>query len=180
MILQTNDINRDEDLYIRELQTYLRKTATRHPSIPLVVIDGIFGPETTAAIIAFQEEFGLDPTGRVNLATWSAVFAEYLRILEEEAPAEGVRPFPHPYHIISPGDSGNLVFILQIMLDTIAARYQNIPPVDINGHYDEDTVQAVKSLQMTSGMEPDGKTNKETWNRITRLYNIQPHDELNP
>ena len=179
-MVQTNDIHRDEDLYIRELQTYLRKVATRHDAIPSVAIDGIFGPETTASVTAFQTTFDLSPTGRADRITWNAVYAEYMRIIEEEAPAEGVRPFPNPQHIMLPGDSGNLVFILQIMLDTIAVRYANIPPVEINGHYDEDTVQAVKTMQKTAGLEPDGTTNKDTWNRITRLYNVQPRDELNP
>lgn len=59
-----NDIHQDQDLYIRELQTYLRTVATRHIEIPLIAVDGIFGPETTQAVIAFQESFGLEPTGR--------------------------------------------------------------------------------------------------------------------
>ena len=31
-----NDIHQDQDLYIRELQTYLRTVATRHIEIPLI------------------------------------------------------------------------------------------------------------------------------------------------
>ena len=54
-----NDIHQDQDLYIRELQTYLRTVATRHIEIPLIAVDGIFGPETTQAVIAFQESLSL-------------------------------------------------------------------------------------------------------------------------
>jgi peptidoglycan hydrolase-like protein with peptidoglycan-binding domain len=36
--------------------------------------DGIFGPQTEAAVIAFQERSGLDPTGEVTVKTWLKLF----------------------------------------------------------------------------------------------------------
>jgi hypothetical protein len=36
--------------------------------------DGIFGPQTEAAVLAFQEREGLDPTGEVNVKTWLKLF----------------------------------------------------------------------------------------------------------
>lgn len=180
MTLPANDIQHDQALFIREMQTYLRTVATRHTKIPLIAVDGVYGPETTAAVTAFQKTFGLEPTGRVDRTTWDAIFREYTRIIKEEAPAEAVRPYPHPHHVIVPGDSGNLVLILQIMLDTIAARYSNLPPVEINGHYDEDTEKIVRELQKSAGLEPNGKTDKNTWDHIARLYNTQSRDELHP
>lgn len=180
MTLPFNDIHHDQPLFIRELQHYLRTVATRHPDIPQVAVDGIFSPDTTAAVTAFQKEAGLPTTGRVDRPTWDAVFREFQRIQKAEAPAEAMRPFPNPHHVMQPGDSGNLVFLLQIMLDTITARYVNLPPVKINGHYDTDTADAVRELQKRAWLEPDGKTDKKTWDHIVRLYNIQPRDELNP
>ena len=173
-----NDIHQDQDLYIRELQTYLRTVATRHIEIPLIAVDGIFGPETTQAVIAFQESFGLEPTGRVNRQTWDAIYAEYTRILKVEAPAEALRPFPAPDYVMMPGDTGNLVFFLQIMLDTISERYSNLPPVKKTGIYDEDTQRAVQQMQQLGGLEPNGKTDKATWDKIPRLYNIQGRPEI--
>ena len=175
-----NDITRDEPLYIRELQTYLRKIGTRCIDIPLVAIDGVFGPETTESVTAFQKKAGLDPNGRVNRKTWDAVVKTYARFLREEAPAEAIRPFPSPQHVIEPGDQGPLVGFLQLMLDTISNRYANIHASSITGTYDADTEEAVRDFQRLGGLEPNGKTDKETWNQIARLYNIQDRDELNP
>lgn len=180
MTLPDNDIHKDQALFIRELQHYLRKVSTRHPEIPLIAVDGLYGPETTAAVTAFQRAFRLDPTGRANRKTWDAIFREFRRIEKEEAPAEALRPFPGPHHIIRSGDSGNLVFFLQLMLDTITGRYANLPPVEINGYYDRDTEDAVRELQKRAGLETDGSTDKNTWDHIARLYNVQVHDELNP
>jgi hypothetical protein len=36
--------------------------------------DGIFGPQTEAAVLAFQEREGLDVTGEVNVKTWLKLF----------------------------------------------------------------------------------------------------------
>lgn len=178
MTWTSNDIHHDRDLYIRELQTYLRTIATRHIEIPLIAVDGIFGPETTQAVIAFQESFGLEATGRVNRQTWDAIFNEYTRILKREALAEAIRPFPAPDYVMMPGDTGNLVLFLQIMLDTISQRYSNMTPVKTTGIYDKDTQQAVRQMQKLGGLEPDGKADKATWDKITRLYNIQDRPEI--
>ncbi|MGA9378887.1 MAG: peptidoglycan-binding domain-containing protein, partial [Phormidium sp.] len=36
-------------------------------------IDGIFGKDTQAAVIAAQEKYGLKPDGIVGAATWQAI-----------------------------------------------------------------------------------------------------------
>ena len=51
-------------------------------------------------------------------------------------------------------------------------------PVKTTGIYDKDTQQAVRQMQQLGGLEPDGKADKATWDKITRLYNIQDRPEI--
>jgi peptidoglycan hydrolase-like protein with peptidoglycan-binding domain len=56
-----------------------------HPEIRPVEIDGIYGPDTTAAVIIFQNLYGLPVTGIVNEETWNKLNEVYqLSLLERE------------------------------------------------------------------------------------------------
>ena len=72
----------DERANIFEIQRYLRRISSIHPNIPLVNPDGIYGPETVAAVRAFQLDYGLEPTGLVDNVTWDAIVAEYILITQ--------------------------------------------------------------------------------------------------
>lgn len=61
-------------LVIQELLAYL-STVVRE--IPSLAIDGIFGPETTASVKAFQRLYGLEPTGLVDKETWNLMVRVY-------------------------------------------------------------------------------------------------------
>ncbi|MBR6514359.1 MAG: peptidoglycan-binding protein [Clostridia bacterium] len=67
-----------EDVVI--LQEYLNYIAATYTSIPTVEVDGIFGPSTDAAVIAFQNLFGITPSGVVGILTWSAVADIYTEL----------------------------------------------------------------------------------------------------
>lgn len=71
-----NDIRYDTPLYIRELQSALRDIHFMYPDeIPLINIDGIFGPETTEVVLAAQRLGGREATGIVDYETWMWLFA---------------------------------------------------------------------------------------------------------
>ena len=55
------------------MQQYLNTIAESYPEIPTVNTTGYFGPRTQEAVIAFQNLFGLSPTGVVAAVTWSAI-----------------------------------------------------------------------------------------------------------
>ena len=62
---------------VRSLQQMLRTIAesdSRHPS---VVPDGIYGPDTVAAVSYFQRRYGLPVTGVTDLATWETIVPVY-------------------------------------------------------------------------------------------------------
>ncbi len=58
---------------VRLLQEYLNVIAASYESIPTVNPTGYFGPRTQEAVIAFQNEFGLEPSGTVGALTWAAI-----------------------------------------------------------------------------------------------------------
>ena len=59
---------------IQEILAYI---STRVPEIPFVQPDGIFGPETTAAVTAFQRAHGLEANGIVDEETWNSMISVY-------------------------------------------------------------------------------------------------------
>ena len=61
---------------IRSLQTMLRVLAEYDESYLPMIPDGIYGPETMAAVTHFQRKHGLPATGVTNQATWEAIVAE--------------------------------------------------------------------------------------------------------
>ena len=62
---------------VRLLQQYLNVIAGAYPSIPTVNPTGYFGPRTEESVIAFQNQFGLEPTGTVGAITWAAIADVY-------------------------------------------------------------------------------------------------------
>ncbi len=77
---------------VRLLQEYLAAISPVFPTIPTVTPDGMFGPRTRDAVIAFQEEFGLPINGRVGAITCAAITDIYEDIAGGEGLAEGQYP----------------------------------------------------------------------------------------
>ena len=59
--------------HIEELQTYLHRISYEDPKIPRVIPDGIYGPDTTAAVRAFQTARGLSIDGLAGPETFRAL-----------------------------------------------------------------------------------------------------------
>ena len=79
---------------IRSLQTMLRVIAEDDPTHLRIVPDGIYGPETTAAVSTFQRKHGLPVTGVTDHATWEAVVGVYTPALVRIDAAHPVAPVP--------------------------------------------------------------------------------------
>ncbi len=65
---------------VRQIQEQLAAIADVYYSIPGLAADGIYGPQTTASVRAFQEKFDLPVTGQVDQATWYKISAIYVAI----------------------------------------------------------------------------------------------------
>ena len=77
------------------VQTSLNRIGQNYPAIPKVSpVDGIFGPQTEAAVKAFQQIFSLDPDGIVGRASWYQIVRVYVAVLKlAELQSEGQRFF---------------------------------------------------------------------------------------
>ncbi len=62
---------------VRLLQEYLNYIAQTYTEIPITNPTGYFGPRTQEAVLAFQNRFGISPTGIVAAVTWTAITELY-------------------------------------------------------------------------------------------------------
>ncbi len=65
---------------VSALQYLLSIVGQFNDAIPVLPIDGVFGPQTRQAVIAAQQSFGLPADGIVGSRTWLRIYEEYLGI----------------------------------------------------------------------------------------------------
>ncbi len=155
---------------VRVLQYYLSVLNLSNPEIPPVEIDGVFGPSTKNAVIAFQRLNGLTQDGIVGRNTWNLMYNDYLgfvRTLPNEDPR--IAPYIFPGTTLTQGSRGPYVEYLQQYLSYISQFYP-IPSVPVTGYFGSQTVAAVTAFQEEFGLTPTGYVGPNTWNRIASLY----------
>lgn len=152
--------------HIRELQTYLHAISFFNERIPRIIPDGFYGRDTAIAVRAFQRDYGLPDTGNTDAATWNKIVSVYRELLYANPIAYNA--FPAPDHVLRPGDSGLLVYIIQAMLDNIGAAFDNMPRTPVSGSYTSDTAEAVRNFQRRSGLIQNGNVDSGTWNMLVR------------
>ena len=76
--------------YVRIMQEYLNYIHQTYPDIPAVNPTGYFGPITKSAVTAFQNRFGIEPTGTIGAVTWNEISNIYneLRFGYEKSPGQ--------------------------------------------------------------------------------------------
>ena len=130
----------DSGAAVRWLQRALRRTPD-----PAIVIDGVFGPQVTAAVKAFQSGAGLTPDGVVGPKTWNAL------------PEGGPMPTLHL------GASGDVVKSLQTVLTNGAPGAWAVTPGALDGAFGPGTQASVKAFQAWAGVNADGVVGDATW-----------------
>ncbi len=159
-----SDIQRRQHIF--ELQTYLHAISLMDNKIPLVIPDGVYGQETSIAVMAFQREHRLKDTGKTDPETWDMIVKVYRSYLDAEPIAYSA--FPSAGYTAVTGDSGQLVYIIQAMLHSVGTCYDNTPNVTVCGNFNEVTCEAVKRFQKWSGLPENGKVDSGTWNMLVR------------
>lgn len=164
--------DKEQKAHIKEAQYYLNAVSQLNPHIPTVIPDGIYNDETKAAVKAFQAEYGLPVTGEIDADTWEQLYDAYLAAEAHFAVIEPILPFQSREKTIKSGDAGYPIYIIQVMLNTVAQFYDNFEAVEINGIHDAETIRAIKQIQIISGVEPSGNIDRETWEKLARVYNF--------
>ncbi|SHO50835.1 peptidoglycan-binding protein [Anaerocolumna xylanovorans] len=65
---------------VRQMQEQLNAIAAVYTAVPVIAVDGVYGPQTQAAVTAFQQTFGLPATGIVDLPTWYRISGIYVAV----------------------------------------------------------------------------------------------------
>ena len=136
---------------IYNLQTMLRTISHTDSRILPVIPDGVYGPNTYAAVRSYQEVFGLPPTGIVDQDTWESIVSQYNTILLYRAPSDGL-------------------YLIQAMLAAVSEQYTNIKAPPITGNNNTQTEDALKSIQSASNLSPSGIHTPETRKSLMSLY----------
>lgn len=155
---------------IFNLQTYLRAISYSNSAVLPPPTDGIFDSATEQSVRSFQQAYGLNANGKVDRATWDAIYREYLLAKEEELPFFPSRPYGYAARL---GEESAFIAIVQILLRELSAVYDAFEQIEISGILDEATENAIKELQRASGLEATGVLDKSTYKRL--LYDLSSH-----
>ena len=171
-----NDITTDNRPYIIELQGYLRTIQRNRQGSTTVPQDGYYGPATAEGVRDFQAEEGLPPTGRVDTATWDALYRANTAIVGQTTP---------PATIIGKGDTpltegtvGDPVLFLNAMIGRLSRVYNNVLYTPPDNQYTANTTFAVRGIQEWARLPVTGTVDTATWDVITTLYNALPREVL--
>lgn len=162
-------------LDVQTIQTWLNRIRRNYPAIPVITdAAGTFGDSTRAAVVKFQNIFGLTPDGIVGKATWYKISSLYTAVtrlaeLDSEGTNLGIGTVP-PSAVLRQGSRGQDVITLQYLLDVISEYYPDIPAVTQDGIFGAGTRQAVTAFQGRMGLVADGIVGPATWNALYRTY----------
>lgn len=160
---------------VANLQRYLRQLAYHIPEIPQVPVDGIFESATRDALTAYQRIAGLPLTGVADKDTWDTLYSDYLDSVERYSLPTQIslfQRFPIGYYM-DVGAVGIDVAALQYMLGELALLYLLTPP-KVTGTYDQETADAVRTLQESLFLPVTGQVDVLTWNAIADRFNALP------
>lgn len=160
---------------VQQIQIRLNRISTNYPSIPKInPADGRFGVDTEEAVRAFQRTFRLTEDGVVGNATWYRITYLFNAVKRlSELDSEGIRidELPRAFEqLLSLGDEGDNVRVLQYYLAVIATYYDTIPEIEVTGVFDEATEAAVRAFQQQFGLTVDGLVGRQTWQAMEDAY----------
>lgn len=138
---------RDTKNSILEIQRILRSLDSYENKVSRVKPDGIYGDDTRELVSAFQEKYGLSPTGIVDYETWNLLHSidEARQDATKIAKAVNIFPMYEKYEIL-PNTNDSIMNVIQYMLNEILNDHDDFNELTINGTYDLPTQNAIKTL----------------------------------
>ncbi len=154
---------------VRIIQYYLAVIGRYYDAVPIVEVDGVYGEQTTAAVKAFQQIFGLPTDGIVGVNTWNDIYRAYRGIIADQN-TDPSRAALYPGTVLRLGSSGEYVRLLQTYLSEISGAFPAVPSVTPDGQFGPATDAAVRAFQSEFGLTPNGVVGVITWDAIASLY----------
>lgn len=158
------------DQPVRSLQTMLRTIAALEPGQVNVIPDGIYGPQTAAAVRSFQRRQGLNVTGVVDQPTHERLVQEFERSRIETDPAWPLQITLEPGQILRRGAKNNHLYLVQSMLTVLHLLDSRIPSPGHSGILDPQTAESIAVFQTLAGLPPTGEIDKRTWKDLALYY----------
>lgn len=129
-------------------------------------VTGNFLEGSTSAIETFQNENGLEPTGKADVKTQEKLFSILVRPTPSPSPVPTPTPTPGPYQefkrALSYGSKGDDVQkVQQRLMDLGFFTFHKTT----TGYY-KNTQSAVEAFQAHNGLEATGKVDKLTWHAL--------------
>ncbi len=163
-----------EEVYRIKIQ--LNRIGKNYPAIPRIpYTNAAFDAPTEEAVKAFQKIFNLTPDGIVGKSTWYKIKEIYAGVKRlNELAGEGLtiteaqRVYPNA---LVPGTAAEAVRTVQYYLSFLSFFFENIDFVPLTGVFDAETERAVRAFQETYGLTVDGIVGRQTWNKLTSVYN---------
>ena len=160
---------------VRRMQNFLNRIRVNFPLIPQISNpNGAFGPDTQAAVRAFQRSFNMTADGVIGRATWNKITQVFTAVARlGELDSEGIRATigqNPPTVTLSQGSRGENVLQLQFLLNYISTFYPSVPTVIQDSVFGAGTSNSVREFQKTFGLTPDGTVGPATWNKLYAVY----------
>ena len=160
---------------VRSIQTMLRVLAQDDSSLPTVVPDGIYGPDTMRAVASFQRQQGLPVTGITDQPTWDLIVLKYEPALIRVDKAQPIEIVMDPGQVFRYGDRSPYIYLLQSMLTQLSNDHPSIQAPSHTGKIDDATSNSLSDFQKLANLPQTGELDKITWKHLVHQFTLNAH-----
>ncbi len=169
--LQLGDVSE----HVRIIKRQLNRIAVNYPALPTFeTIHEFFDVLLEDAVKKFQDIFDLEVTGIIDKATWYKMKYLYSAVKKlSDIYAEGVSQEEIEMKFgleLKKNDQGTHVQGLHYFLSVIAYFDEDIPFLDVDSIYNEQTEKMIRAFQKKYHLEETGIVDVTTWNKIKEAY----------
>ncbi len=156
------------DYCVLKIQHYLNEISKHFGSdiVPLLPLSGEFDERMRSSVCSFQNYCGFAITGAVDEKTWNEIINAYNGIPKEVSSIS----LPYPGKPVRYGDKGETVEFIQKALNKVGKGRTEIPLLEIDGIFGDNTRNALKAFQKHYALVPDGIAGLLTWERLNFEY----------
>ena len=159
------------------IQRDLKRIRKNYPAIPEIKDTlGIYNEETEKAVKKFQEIFNLPITGKVDKGTWYKIKYVYTSVKKlSDLYSEGLTKEEATFLYddeITYGDTGIEVEYIHYFLDALAFLDPDIPRLQTNSIYSNNSITMVKAFQQKYNLPVTGIFTYADWLVLQKAYNM--------